>query len=320
VTGAEPPGRPVPVIVDTDIGEDIDDLLVLCFALNSPELELLAVTTVDGDTAARSRIARRLTSAYRRPEIPVVAGYARSMPAANQPYPPLTAVTQDAVAPTEDGLPPACDLGADELIARLAAERPGRVHLLTIGSMTNAGQALVRYPETAENLAAIVTNGGGFGPGRETTIGWNLRYDPVAAAIVARSEAQWVLIPEGMPGLGGLTARDVEKIRARGLETTDIIYLAIQEWRRNKRECRPDSIPHLSDLRCFAYLLGGILETRPGRAYITVGPRKTLAELRVELDESGPHRLGWRADPEKGQALHDLFMERILSAPLVRRG
>jgi len=318
------PRRPIPIIIDTDIGEDIDDLLVLAFALNSPEFEVLAVTTVDCDTAARSRIARRVTAAYGRGEIPVVAGYTRSMPQGNPPVPPLDGVTQNAVAPTEAHLPPGCPLGADDLIADLAAERPGEVYLLTIGSMTNAGMALTRFPETAVKLAAIVTNGGGFGPGRETRIGWNLRYDPVAVAAVARSQAKWVLLPEGMAGLGGLTADDVEKIRTRGLETTEIIYLAIQEWRKNKRECGPDSVPHLSDLRCFAWLLAslpggdlaGVIHARPGRAYITVGPRGTLAELRVEPADDGPHLLGWTADAEKGAALHDLFMERILAEPI----
>ncbi len=319
----EPPGRedrPVPIIIDTDIGEDIDDILVLAFALNSPEFEVLAVTTVDGDTAARSRIARRVTSAYGQGAILVIAGCQRSMPDADEPYPPLTAVTQNAVAPDEADLPPGCPTRADELIARLAAERPGKVYLLTLGAMTNAGQALVRFPETAENLAAIVTDGGHFGPQRRTRIGWNLRYDPVAAAAVARSQANWVLLTEGMVGLGGLTAEDVESIRTRGLETTEVLWLAIREWRKNKRECGPDSVPHLSDLVTLAYLLGGVIQTRPGRAYITVGPRKTLAELRVETDEAGRHLLGWAADPAKGRALHDLFMERILAEPPAATG
>ncbi len=319
------PSGPIPIIIDTDIGEDIDDILVVAFALNSPEFEVLAVTTVDCDTAARSRITRRVTAAYGRPEIPVVAGYTRSMPQGNPPVPPLDGVTQNEVAPTEAGLPPGSPLMADELIAKLAAERPGEVYLLTIGSMTNAGMALTRFPETAKNLAAIVTNGGQFGPGRQTPgIGWNLRYDPVAVAAVARSEAKWVLLPEGMAGLGGLTAEDVEKIRTRGLETTDVIWLAIQEWRKNKRECGPESIPHVSDLRTFAWLLGGrpggdlagVIQTRPGRAYITVGPRGTVAELRVEPADDGPHVLGWTADAEKGAALHDLCMERILAEPI----
>ena len=48
----------IKVIIDTDIGEDIDDLLVTAFALNSPEFEVLAITVVDGDVQARSRISR----------------------------------------------------------------------------------------------------------------------------------------------------------------------------------------------------------------------------------------------------------------------
>ena len=71
---------PIKIIIDTDIGEDIDDILVTAFALVSPEFDVLAVTTVDGDTDARSRITRRLTATVGRPEVPVVAGYQHSMP------------------------------------------------------------------------------------------------------------------------------------------------------------------------------------------------------------------------------------------------
>jgi hypothetical protein len=125
-----------------------------------------------------------------------------------------------------------------------------------------------------------------------------------------------VLLPEGRAGLGGLTAEDVERITAAGLETTEVIMTAIGGWRKNKRECGPDSVPHLSDLRCFAHLLGGVIETRPGRAYVTVGPVGTVAELRVDYEDNGPHLLGYRADPQAGQRLHDLFMERILAQPI----
>jgi len=315
-------GTPIPIIIDTDIGEDIDDLLVLAFALNSPEFEVVGVTTVDGDTAARSRIARRVTAAFGCPDIPVVAGYPRSMPAGPEPYPPLTAVTQNALAPTEAGLPPGCQLRADQLIAKLAAERPGQVVLCTIGSMTNVGQTLVRHPETARHLKAIVTNGGNFGPDRETSIGWNVRYDPVAAAVVARSEARWVLLSEGSTRWAAPRAEDVERLRTRGLPTTDILFLAIQEWRTNKRECTPTSTPHVSDLVGFAYLLNdAYIATHPGRVYITVGPRPTLAELRVEEDPEGPHRLGSTVPRDRAVVLHDLLMKRLLAEPIhLKRG
>jgi inosine-uridine nucleoside N-ribohydrolase len=312
--------KKIPIIIDTDIGEDIDDLLVLCFALNSPEFEIVGVTTVDGDTDARSRISRRMTLAYGQPDIPVVAGYYRSIPHANIPYTSGTAVHQNDVAPTEEGLPPACKMGADELIAKLANERPGEVYVLTIGSMTNVGQALVRYPETAQKLAGVITNGGNFGPDRETRIGWNLRYDPIAASIVARSGVKWVLLPESMQNMPRLCAQDVENIRNRGLETTDLIMTAIEGWRKNKRECGPDSIPHLSDLICFTYLLGGIIETVPGYASLIVSPHgaSEFCGLKIELNPKGSHQLGWKASKEAGQRLHDLFMERLLSPPIAK--
>lgn len=313
---AEPPkaNHPIPIIIDTDIGEDIDDLLVIALALNSPEFEVLAITTVDGDTAWRSRIARRLTGAYGRPHIPVVAGYPRSMPAAPIPWPRGTAVRQGAVAPDENGLPPECPLRADELIAKIAAERPGEVYLLMIGSMTNVGQTLVRHPETAGKLKAIVTNGGNFADVHPTRIGWNLRYDPLAAATVARSEAQWVLLSEHIHGLEGLRPEDVQRIAERKSPTTGILLLAIQEWRRNKKGCTPESVPHLSDLNVLAFLLG-LVQTSPGQAHIVVGPRGTTADLRIEYGKDGPHQIGWRADSEKGAALHDLVMQRLLADP-----
>ena len=67
-------------LIDTDIGEDIDDVLAVAFALRSPEFEVLGITTVDGDTRARARIARKLALVCGKPGVPVAAGYARAMP------------------------------------------------------------------------------------------------------------------------------------------------------------------------------------------------------------------------------------------------
>jgi inosine-uridine nucleoside N-ribohydrolase len=73
----------MPVILDTDIGTDIDDAFALALIMSSPELELLGVTTVSGDTAARARLAAkflweaggnggkcRLSPVYRDPRSP----------------------------------------------------------------------------------------------------------------------------------------------------------------------------------------------------------------------------------------------------------
>lgn len=306
----------IPIIIDTDIGEDLDDLLMLSVALNSPEFDILAVTTVDGDTDARSRIARRMTAAYGQGHIPVCAGYRRPMPQGNSPVEPGMSVTQGAVAETEEGLPPACELDAADLIAKIAAERPGEVSLINVGAMTNTGQALVRHPDTAKALKAIVFPAVLAEVGSERFIDWNFWYDPVAAAVVARSDANWILVSWNICRGLGPDMEQARQIADTGLETTDLITLAIAEWRRNKREITPHTRPHAADLKALAYLLGeaDVTATR-GRAEVTVAPGGQGADLRVIEDSEGPHKLVSRLAPERAEQLHELFVQRLMSAP-----
>ena len=298
----------IKIIIDTDIGEDIDDILVTGFALNSPEFEVMGITTVAGDTEARSRITRQVTRTFGKPEVPVAAGYAHAMPRGDREARPGAGVRQGELAPDETGLPPGCELGADEFIAKAAAEHPGEVYVLTIGAMTNVGQALVRFPETAHKLRAVVTNGGVFGP-RETAIGWNLRYDPLAAAVVARAGVEWVLLPENATRFASLREEEEQRLRESPLPKAKLLVRAIDLWRKNK----PDATkwPHLSDLNVFGYLLGTWLEVTRGRAILRIPPDRT-AQLEVEYDREGPHLLGGELSRERGAELRELFMERIL--------
>jgi len=76
MTSLDTPGAQTPVILDTDIGTDIDDAFALALIINSPELELRGVTTVSGDTQARARLAAKMLweagGAWRK--VPVYAG------------------------------------------------------------------------------------------------------------------------------------------------------------------------------------------------------------------------------------------------------
>ena len=66
----------IPIILDTDIGTDIDDAFALALIINSPELELLGVTTVSGDTPARARLAAKMLweAGGKWRQVPVAAG------------------------------------------------------------------------------------------------------------------------------------------------------------------------------------------------------------------------------------------------------
>src|ERR1700692_1471821 len=83
----EPQSRfvPTPVFVDTDIGDDIDDALALALLLCSPEVEVVGVSTVFGDTFLRACLASYLLQTYGHPDIPVAAGQAQPMQFRHQP-------------------------------------------------------------------------------------------------------------------------------------------------------------------------------------------------------------------------------------------
>ena len=79
VSGQTPPAaKPASsaqlAILDTDIGDDIDDAFALALVLRSPELHLLGVETAFGDTELRARLVDRYLAAVGRKDIPVLAG------------------------------------------------------------------------------------------------------------------------------------------------------------------------------------------------------------------------------------------------------
>src|SRR5438128_1016949 len=78
-----PPGyganMPIPILLDTDIGTDIDDIYALILAARSPELDLRAVTTVNNDTELRAKIAKKVLQLLGRDHVPVAVGEGRSL-------------------------------------------------------------------------------------------------------------------------------------------------------------------------------------------------------------------------------------------------
>jgi len=309
----DPPLAPIKVVLDTDIAEDIDDILVAAFAVSAVEFEVLAITVVDGGVEARSRVARKVAMLYGHPEIPVAQGYSRSMPLTDQRYPGHTGgVRYGEVATDELELPPGSALKADQLIAKLADEHPGEVHLLTVGSMSNVGHLLVRYPESARKLKSIITNGGRFVSKDDQSIGWNLRYDPIAAAIAQRSEVPWILLSETTSRYASPRREDVEKLEEAGLPTTELLSDSIRWWRTNKTDAT--SLPHVSDLNVFAFLLG-MVEVKKGNMYLEIGPKGKLPGFRIEEDAEGKILYGNMIPQQKAEALREYMMECLLKVP-----
>lgn len=175
---------PVPVIIDTDIGTDIDDTWALALALRSPELDVLGVCTVAGPVAYRARVAGALLRRLGRSEVPVAPGV---------PGPCLPGEPQRRWADRVlDGVEPPTHPDAVELAARLILEGPEGVTIVAMGPLTNLAELVRRHPEVTARARVVAMAGSirvGYRGTPQPAEEYNVACDPAAARAVL--EAPW---------------------------------------------------------------------------------------------------------------------------------
>ncbi len=175
------------IIIDTDPG--IDDAMAIFFALASPELEIVALTTVFGNTYTTTctENALRLLEIAGRTDIPVAEG--AHGPLAMSFRGPADFVHADngqGDAPLDPPTTTAVAENAVELIIETVMRSPGEITLVPIGPLTNIARALQAEPDLALNLAGIVLMGGNaFCAGNASPAAEaNIINDPEAADVV----------------------------------------------------------------------------------------------------------------------------------------
>jgi purine nucleosidase len=171
------------VLLDTDIGSDIDDAVCLAYLLTQPACELLGVTTVSGEPEVRARMVSALCRAAGK-TTPVYPGAAAPLQVAQrQPRSPQAAALERW--PHETSFPQGA---AVEFLRETIRANPGEVVLLAIGPLTNIAQLFQADPEVPSLLKALVLMGGVFVEGPERPE-WNIYCDPHAADVVYRASA-----------------------------------------------------------------------------------------------------------------------------------
>ncbi len=141
---------PEKIIIDTDIGDDVDDAFALALAVRSPELQVLGVMTTFGDTEARAKIADRFLGEVGRAEIPVFAGKATATknPMSQRKY-------------GEGGhFAKAAHADAVEFLLEQIRKYPGEITLVAIGPLMNVGAAIDKDLATFRKLKRVVMMGG----------------------------------------------------------------------------------------------------------------------------------------------------------------
>lgn len=280
--------KPQLVIIDTDIGDDIDDAFALGLALKSPELRVLGVTTTFGNTELRARLVERYLAAVGRSDIPVFAG-------------PMTktdnVMTQAAYAKQA----PEKRFGdGAEFILREAREHPGEVTLIGIGPLSTVRAAIERDPAAFRKLKRVVIMGGSVyrgygldagGKPRPAEPEWNILNDPAGAKALLASGVPVFMMPLDSTQVP-LETRNREAIFAHGSPLTDQLTLLYHEWMGGTPNHSPT--PTLFDPVAVTYTFRpDLCPAKPlhididGKGFTTPGPGSPNAEVCLQSDEKG---------------------------------
>ena len=221
----------VKLVLDTDIGGDIDDALALALALNSPEIELLAVTTVNTDPPLRARIAAKMLRTWGREDVPVAPGQ-RDMfdgsPTYEKDINQAVVLTGDDRQPSGDGV---------DLIIDTVGSHLGEVDLMPIGPMTNIAVAFQRAPELAAKVGRLVIMGGSLHSERKVES--NIRCDPAAAAYVFGLPVEKVLVPLDVTMRCKYREQHHSELAAAAIERSALIWQMIRAWQIGRRQIEP---------------------------------------------------------------------------------
>lgn len=180
------------LIIDTDPG--VDDAFAIALACRSPEVELLAVTTVFGNASldTTTRNALRVLALCGRDDVPVARGAARPL-VYPQEHEAETVHGNDGLSGRASSLPDGTaavsELDAVELMAQVLRDADEPVTIAPIGPLTNIALLLAAYPSLHPKIARLVIMGGALGGGNTTAVAeFNLWSDPEAARRVLVEE------------------------------------------------------------------------------------------------------------------------------------
>ncbi len=315
---------PVPIILDTDIGGDIDDVLALALALQSPELDVRAVTTVIDDTESRTRLAWKQLGLYGRQDVPLGIGAEEPLlePRASRPTP-----AQFKVLTPQDILPAQARQRAVDLIIKTLLASPQKLTLVPVGPLTNIALALKTEPRIKEKIERIVLMGGSFDL---LVPEYNINRDHVASAIVFNSRIPITAVGLDVTLKCKFAGADLERLRKAQHPAAQLLVRLIELWQGG----RADRYPTLHDpLAVAVAFLPNLIETELGWVEVEISGSTATRGLTIfspAVEVPGRYRpmfpISTRLGKEvaattliarqvKVREFLDLFTDRLAAAP-----
>jgi len=284
------------VILDTDIGGDIDDAFALALLLRSPEVALNEVTTVNGNVLARRWTAEAMAFAAGHPFLPVYDGCAGSLSHPGAIEHPLTYGGQQKRKSQTEPSP-------DMAVRALTQYAPDV--LLAIGPLTNVAVALACRPNAFYRSRFVAMCGEFQQPG---VIEFNVRSDPLAANIVFASGRPVDVIPLSVGIATKLDENEVKRLEASDDRLIKLLVEWLHEFWRNDKYGKSNMYDPMTVV---ALLRPDLFDWRRGHVRIEMRDPDRFGLTQFVPDDAGPHRVafGVRADEAK-----TFMLDRLLGS------
>ncbi len=214
------------LIIDTDIGTDVDDAIAVMYAIKAGA-NVKLISTVHGDATVRARIAKKLTMLLG-VDIPVAAGESKPLKQ-KQLY--LYGDEGKGFVDNNEGYQVRTD--GVEAIAETIYGNRNAVAIASIGPMTNIAKAFQKHPDLAAMVSHIYVMGNAILRPTEYIINYrahNFKVDPEAVDIVFATATPKTIVTTEVCKKASLSKADFEQVRQKRTPATDYIYAAAMAW------------------------------------------------------------------------------------------
>jgi purine nucleosidase len=305
---------PKKIIVDCDPGHD--DAIALLLAHGSPEIELLAITTVMGNSTLENvtRNALAVATIGGIGDVPIAAGCARPLVGEVK----IADLIHGRTGLDGPRLPePTCELdprhAVDVIIETVLREDPGTVTLVPTAALTNIAMAVRKQPCIAERVAEVVLMGGAVSGGNSSATGeFNIITDPEAAHIVFGERWPVTMVGLDLTHQALATPNVVARIAAIGTSPARFVTQVLEFFGDTYRAVQGFPHPPLHDPCAVARVIDpGMMTTQRAPLVVELTGRHTrgmtVADLRAPVPPGCRTEVAVDLD-------HDRFWDLVVDA------
>jgi purine nucleosidase len=208
------------IILDTDIGSDVDDALALAMLLGSDSIDFLGITTVYGDTKLRAQIAAHLCHLANR-SIQVFAGLEKPLSGREV----WVSGSEGKAFSNLDQYAPENKSAVDFLVEKVN-QNPGQIEVIAIGPLSNIVSAIKQSESFATNVKRLWIMGGDF---TKDKVEHNFKCDVAAAKIVLESNISITILDLPSSQKTIIKKDEIEKIKSSG-KLGPTLHTEILNW------------------------------------------------------------------------------------------